>query len=71
MHPHGDPQIDPPKTFFGMAQASVPVFFDINRHLTEKYFDIVRGCHSPREPHQNGPPKINFLNGLTLRASVF
>ena len=29
------------------------------RYLTNKYFDIVLGCHLPRDP-PNRPPKINF-----------
>ena len=33
--------------------------FDISRYLTNKYFDIVLGCHPPGDP-PNRPPKINF-----------
>ena len=47
-----------------MAQARVIVVFDISRYLTDKYFDIVWGCHPPK-PLQMDPPKINFLNGST------
>ena len=34
----------------------MPVSFDISRYLTDKYFDIVWGCRSPRDP-QMDPPK--------------
>ena len=37
----------------------MPVFYDIRRYLTDKYFDIVWGCHPPGNP-PNGPPKSIF-----------
>ena len=40
------------------------MFYHISRYLTDKYFDIVWGCHHPGDP-PNGPPNINFLNGST------
>ena len=40
------------------------MFFDISRYLTDKYFDIVWGCHPPGTP-PNVPPKINFLISST------
>ena len=43
---------------------TVPVFYDIRRYLTDKYFGIVWGCHTPGTP-QMDPPKINFLNSST------
>ena len=54
----------PQKIRFLTAQARVLVDFDISRYLTDKYFDIVWGCHAPRGHPQMDPPKINFLNGL-------
>ena len=45
-------------------------FFYISGYLTDKYFDIILGCHTPVDP-QIYPPKINFLNGLTSGASFF
>ena len=59
--PWGLPQMDPPKSIFSTAQLRVPVFYDISRYLTDKYFGVVWGCHQPGDP-PNGPPKINFLN---------
>ena len=63
--PPGTPQITPPKLIFSMAQARVPVFYDIRRYLTDKYFDIVWGCHAP-EDSQNGPLKNEFFERLNL-----
>ena len=48
-----------------MAQLRVPVFYDISRDLTDKYFGVVLGVLPPR-----GPPKIDFLNGLSSGAIV-
>ena len=62
--------MDPSRNQFFMAQLRVPICFDISRYLTDSYFDIVWGCHSPRGPPQMDPPKIKFLNGSTYRASV-
>ena len=45
-------------------------FFDISRYLTDQYFDIVWGALPPKNP-PNGPPKINFLSGLSYRASFY
>ena len=50
--------MDPQKSIFWTAQLRVPVFYDISRDLTDKYFDIVWRCH-PRGP-PNAPSKINF-----------
>ena len=50
-----------------MAQAKVPVFFFISRYIGDKYFDIVWGCQPPGDS-RNRPPKIKFLNGLSLDA---
>ena len=57
--PGTPPKWGPKKSIFLMAQARVLLFFAISRYFTDKYFDIVWGCHPP-----NGPPKIN-LNGST------
>ena len=35
-------------------------------YLTDKYFDIVWGCHPPRDP-----PKNLFFERLNLRVPVF
>ena len=45
--PPWTPQTAPPKSIFWTAQLRVSVCFDIRRYLTDKYFDIVWGCHSP------------------------
>ena len=45
------------------------MFYDINRYLTDKYFDMVWGCHHPGTP-QSGPLKINFLNYQIYDTSV-
>ena len=42
-----------------MAQDRVLVVFDISRYLTDKYLDIVGGCHPPGNP-PNGPPKTSI-----------
>ena len=47
--------------FFLTVQRRVPVFFNISRHLRDKYFDIVWEYHPPQGPPQMEPPKINFL----------
>ena len=48
-----------------MAQARVPVFYDISRYLPDKYFGEVRGCHPPGDP-PNGPPRKQFFERLSL-----
>ena len=48
-----------------MAQARVPVFYDISRYLTDKYFDIVWECHPPRDPPKWNP-KNQFFERLDL-----
>ena len=35
----------------------MPFFFDISRYLRDKYFDIIWGYHSPRDPPKWTPPK--------------
>ena len=64
--PPGTPQ----KLIFGTAQARMLLFFDISRYLTDKYFDIVWGCHPPRTP-PNGPPKNQFFEQLNLECQCF
>ena len=59
------PKWGPKKSIFLTAQARVLLFFDISRYLTDKYFDIVLGCPTPRGP-PNGPPKNQFLEWLNL-----
>ena len=50
-----------------MAQARVPVFYDISRYLTDKYFDIIWGATPfPPGTPPNGPPKINFFELFNL-----
>ena len=46
----------------------MPVFFDISRHLTNKYFDKVWG-YDFAVNHPNELPKANFLNGFSWGAS--
>ena len=63
------------KSIFWTAQARVLVVFDISRYSTDKYFDIVWGCHplgvppprgaTPSGPPQMDPPKINVSNSST------
>ena len=53
-----------------MAQLRVPVFFDISRYLTGKYFDIAWGCHLPGTP-QIDPPKNQFFELLKLGCQCF
>ena len=62
--------MDPPKSIFWMAQLRVPVCFDISRYLTNKYFDIVWGCHPPGTS-PNGPPKNIIFWTAQLRIPVF
>ena len=55
-----------------MAQARALVLFDISRYLTDKYFDIVWGCHiPPRGPPQMDPPKIIFRMAKAGKLIVF
>ena len=42
----------------------MPVFFDISRYLTCKYFDIVWGY----PPHPRGPPKVAPQNRQTKQS---
>ena len=44
------PQMDPPKSFFWMAELVVPVFYDIRRYFTDKYYDIIWRYHAPEDP---------------------
>ena len=57
------PQNGVPKNqFFERLKLGCYFFFAISRYLTDKYFDIVWGCHSSLgTPPQMDPPKINFL----------
>ena len=41
------------------------MFYDISRYLTDKYFDIVWGCHLLGDPPID-PPNINFFNGSAI-----
>ena len=41
------PKMGPKKSIFWTAQARELHFFAIRRYLTDKYFDIVWGCHPP------------------------
>ena len=52
--------MDPPRNQIFPAQLMEPLCFDISRDLTDKYFDIVWGCHPPGEP-PNGPLKNQFF----------
>ena len=60
----------PPKLIFLIAQArAIVLFFYIGRYLSDKCFDIVWEYHPPSGP-QMDPPKINFLNSLSLGISL-
>ena len=62
--PPRTPPNGPPKNqFFERLKLRVPVFYDISRYLTDKYFDIVWNATPPPGTPQMDPPKINFLNG--------
>ena len=58
--------MDTQQSSFQTAQARVPVFYDISKYLTAKYFDIVWGYLSKNSPLPNGPPKIQFFEWLNL-----
>ena len=58
-HSPGDP---PKNNFFYWFNLGCQFFFDINRYLGDKYFDMVWGTTFLGTP-SNGSPKINFLNG--------
>ena len=64
------PPRDPPKwtlqkSMFWTAELRVPVFYDISRCLTDKYFNIVWGCHPAGYP-PNWPPKNQIFQWLNL-----
>ena len=63
------PPNGPPKSIFGITQARPAVCIDISKYLTDKYFGVLWECHPPGSPQMH-PPKNEFLNGLTLGASV-
>ena len=48
------------QSIFSTAELGVPVFYDISRDLTDKYFGIVWGCHHPQGPHQMDPKNKVF-----------
>ena len=56
------PQNGAPKNqmFERLKLARVLVVFDISRYLTDKYFDIVWGCHLPGNPPKWTPQKLIF-----------
>ena len=54
--PGNPPKLIPQTSIFRLAQTRVPVFFDINRYLTDKYFYIVWECSPP------GTPKVDSKN---------
>ena len=49
-----------------MAQLRVPVYFDISKYLTYKYYDIVWGATPPSGTPQIDPPKNQFFEWLNL-----
>ena len=68
--PRGPPKWTPQKSIFGTAQARVPVFYDISRYLTDKYFGIVWGCHAPGDPPKWTPQKSIFCRAQA-KVAVF
>ena len=58
--PRDSPEWIPQKSIFWTAQFTVPVCFGISRYLTDKYLDIVWGCHPTGTP-PNRPLKNNLL----------
>ena len=57
--PGTPPNWGPKKLIFERLKLECYLFL-ISVDIKDKYFDIVWGCHPPREP-----PKNQFLNGLT------
>ena len=55
---------------FFMTQLRVPVCFDISRYLTDKYFDIAWGCHTPGDSPK-WIPQNQFLLRLNLGCQCF
>ena len=53
------------KQFFKRIKLGCQCFMISSRYLTDKYFDIAWGCHSPGDP-RNGPPKNQFFERLNL-----
>ena len=51
--PRGPPKWTPQKSNFFMAQARVPVLYDIRRYLTDKYFDILYWGYPPVTPQKS------------------
>ena len=65
------PQNGAPKhPFFERLKLECYFFFAISRYLTDKYFDIVWGCHPPGYP-PNGPIKNQFFERLNLGCYFF
>ena len=60
----------PQKIDFLNGSSQGATFFDISRYLTDKYFDIVWGCHPSRTP-QNRAPKNQFFEWLNLEWQYF
>ena len=69
--PRDPTKMGPQKINFLMAQARVLVFFDISRYLTEKYFDIVWGCHPLLGDPPTRPLKNQLFEWLKLRYQCF
>ena len=61
----------PPKSMFWMVQLRVPVCYDISRYLTDKYFDIVWGCHHPPGDPPKWTPKKSIFWMAQARVPVF
>ena len=65
------PQNGAPKhQFFEWLKLKCYFFFDISRYLTDKYFDIVWGCHPPPGTPQTDPQKSIF-EWLKLKCYFF
>ena len=45
--------MDPQKSILSTAQLKVPLFYDISRDLTDKYFGVVWECHPPGNPQKS------------------
>ena len=55
----------PPKSIFSTAQLRVPVFCDIRRYLTDKYFLTWFGGATPMDPQNQ------FFERLNLECQCF
>ena len=68
--PRGPPKWTPQKWIFWRAQSTMLRFYDISRYLTDKYFDIVWGCHPPSRGTPKWTPQKSIFWTAQLRVPV-